>query len=269
MTRNPKCGFMALALVVGLSASLVAQDPTLANLPMGLSTATEETLEPTQARRPPQKKPPAAKPETGKKAQQYSAHVTMESWRSEMDVSGSPFSFGASVLHSTTMFIGDYKNYSSQGMIWGGHLGFGWENVAVDIDSGGDGVMDGGFIFELGGDFRYLLGESPWDVGGDLLFRLGDHGGDIIDYEYTNIRLTIEGGYKMSERFRPYLKFRLNNMYEGEASAAGASFDTEIDSAFGISLGSDFEMNEFMGSFELMLLDVDDFGFVASLGWKF
>ena len=58
-------------------------------------------------------------------------------------------------------------------------------------------------------------------------------------------------------------------MYEGEASFTGGDFDTEIDSPFGISLGTDFAMNEFMGSFELMLLDVDDFGFVGSFGWKF
>ena len=193
MTRNPKCGFMALALVIGLSAPLVAQDSAFAELPMGLSMATEETLEPAQVRRPPQRRAPDAPAETGKKAQAYTGHIVMESWRSEMDVSGFA-GIDASVLHSTTMFIGDYKNYQSKDMIWGGHLGLGWENVAVDIDSSFDGVMDGGFIFEFGGDFRYLFSESKWDVGGDLLFRLGDHGGDALDYEYTNIRLTIEGG---------------------------------------------------------------------------
>ena len=90
MTWNPKCGFVALALVVGLSAPLVAQDPASTILPMDLWTATEGMLEPTQARRPPQRGAPAAAAAPGKKVSPYSGYITFENWRSEMDVSGAP-----------------------------------------------------------------------------------------------------------------------------------------------------------------------------------
>lgn len=262
---------IALVVMAGVAMPAMAQDPALSSLPTSLSAEPEEAV--------------LLAPQDGQvKQHQFSLIGSVEWWRAEMDVDS--FSPGPDptsdtfVLHSATIIQGDYKNHSIDNITLGGHLGVGIEQVALDVDfiGGGtfDAVLDQGFIFELGGDFRYQFAGTAWDIGGDILLRIGDHDGDAgatgVDYEYQYIRITAEGGYQVSPNVRPYVKIRLN-MYEGEADygppGGPFSFDTEMEETIGISPGVDLTSGPILGGFEIMFLDVEDFGFQASIGWMF
>ena len=97
---------------------------------------------------------------------------------------------------------------------------------------------------------------------------MGSHSGPV-DYDYTNMRITFEGGLQVTSAVRSFAKIRFNTGYDGEADFGGFTVDTEMNSVLGISLGGEYQADRLSVGLELMLLDVDDFGWVGSIGWKF
>ena len=242
MIRTLKASLMALAAVIGLSSPAMAQDAALSNLPMSISTATEETFEPTQAaqRRASSKTAPAAS-SAGKKLHAMSGKLTMENWQAELDVSGIS---DVHVIHAATIFSGHYTHNFARNMFWGAHLGLGWENVSVGEP------QDGGFMFELGAKYRWNI-DRRWDIGGDILYRTGSYSGDFVDYSYTNMRITFEGGLQVTSAVRSFAKIRFNSGYNGDIDFPVGSTSADMDSVLGFSLGGEYQADKLSVSLEL------------------
>ena len=165
----------------------------------------------------------------------------------------------------------------------GGHVGFGRESITttIDVDASGGGPSindtryEDDLVLELGGFYKHDLGQS--DIVGSLLFRSGEAeadrpGTEEITYTYTLIRLAGEVGFKPAPGVRPFLQLRYT-MYDGEWDYENGGFmltyDLELDSPFGVGVGVDLGTDRFSSRLQFNFVDVEEIGFLASLGIDF
>ena len=230
------------------------------------------------------------------KVHRTSLGLKMEYWEAALEVTDSSNNAGdpASdvergldyrVIHASTLLAFDYGYHGMKDGAILAHVGLGLErlgshqeaNLSYEYgDYDFDVVYESGFAFEIGAGYRQVF--SQVDAGVSFLFRMGGGDRDYSDgpeeytYNYRLIRIGGELGFRAAEGVRPYLGIRYT-LYaaEHEFSDTGfdLSYDFEYDQPFGVSIGVELESATLRGVLEILFVDVEDAGFLISLGGRF
>ena len=219
----------------------------------------------------------------------------VESWRSEMEFTGStltpaiPFDpeLGVTLFtqHSGGFVTGDYSYHGMRGTVIHGYFALGFESIVSRLDSdatvpGGpridDTRFDDSLVFEVGAGFTHRL--TDMDLGGSVLFRSGSSEADRpppeeITYAYTKITLSAEVGLPQPSGVRPFAGIRYS-MYQAEweledPGGIGVLYEAEFEQPLGAFAGVEISSGRITSRFQLSFLDTETVGFVASLGIDF
>jgi len=290
MAKIPKPGPGALVLIMTLAAVPAALAQDAAGAAPSFAAGSLRDVDPGTPGS-------TAFLQGGESDHRFSASFRIEFWEAPIEVTGSDNNMGIpdsemeagtefAARHTIGLLCGEYGYYGSKSFVLKAHAGLGWERLGIlqeADDSNALGPYDNDVTFErslayeIGASFRYLF-ESV-DVGLGALFRGGSGDRDYSDspaeesYDYMLFRITLEGGLRATEGVRVFLGLHYT-LYMGEYNLSGGAgqeltFECEFDRPFGISVGVDLEGGKVAGRFEIMIADVNDLGFAASLGWRF
>lgn len=239
---------------------------------------------------------PAAQGTAKGKTHRTSLGLKMEYWEAALEATDSSNNAGdpASdverdldyrVLHASTMLAFDYGYHGMKDGAILAHVGLGLERLGTHQEAGltneygdydFDVVYESGFVFEVGAGYRQAF--SRIDAGLSVLLRMGGGDRDYSDgpeeytYAYRLIRIGGDIGFHAAEGVRPYLGLRYT-LYAAEHEYENAgfelSYDFEYDQPFGIALGVELESATLRGVLEIQFIDVEDAGFMISLGGRF
>lgn len=259
---------------------------------LGITSAAAWAQEPSRASVSLWGEPEAA-PQVRKKEHAFSVNAGLEWWRAEMEITDSSDSAGtpSGLLDQGITFYSQHTSaivsleYSFLGLVGAeirAHVGVGYETVESTLEDDltpvtFDTRFEESFLFEVGAAFVYKLTKA--DVRGSLLYRMGDSEADQpapdeYTYEYTLIRVALEGGIEAMDGVRPFLGLRYT-LYESEweyedtATPYTVTYELEFEQPLGVFVGVELGSGQGAGRLEIDFVDVDTIGVAVSVGLGF